>query len=226
MEEELTELISLYASDIVNEQETDGSLENILAFVALLWLIRADGTVEKNKTIAPFEFQANSQMFQDYRLSFEQLLDGYRDRLQFITQELAALIANEYPDLSFYEQQELLRIALENIPQQERYQAERLAKTEIHNIYQLADIDVVSQLLAVYGERLSVKKRWKAWSGACAICKALDGTTVNYDEPFIFEGQSIDLGDGKFYTHNYKEQLTATAHPNDQCIIEWIIESY
>lgn len=226
MDDQLTELLNDYAKDVIDEQDTDESRQNIIIFASLLWLLRADTTLEKNKAIAGIDFQPNSSIYDDYINNLESSLDNYANRLNDKARYWARKIAEEYPELPLYEQNELLFETLKQLPELEEYQAERLARTEFHNISQLADIDVVNQIVEVYGERLIIKKRWKAWSGACDICKALDGKTIGYDEPFLLQGQAVDLGDGKFVIHNYSDQLTATAHPNDFCSLEWIIESY
>ncbi|GCF92493.1 hypothetical protein NRIC_03840 [Enterococcus florum] len=99
---------------------------------------------------------------------------------------------------------------------------ERLKVTEMGNIKQTVQLEVVAYLQAMdYNVRIF--KRWVAHSGCCDVCKALNGTTIPIDQPFLVNGQTVELASGKEFIYNYIDRGVAIAHPNDQCYIEFIL---
>lgn len=98
----------------------------------------------------------------------------------------------------------------------------RLKLTELGNIKQTAQLEVV-QYLQANDYNVRIMKRWVAHAGACEVCQALNGVTIPIDEPFLVNGQVVELASGKEFIYNYIDRSVAIAHPNDQCYIEFIL---
>lgn len=94
--------------------------------------------------------------------------------------------------------------------------------TEIQVLVQSASLNVVKELRRNNADVI-IEKRWKAFPGCCPICKALDGVTIPVDEPFLVNGQVVEDAHGKLHTYSYVDRYICVAHPNDRCMIEYII---
>lgn len=103
----------------------------------------------------------------------------------------------------------------------ENYQT--IDRSETSNARQLGQLHVVSEVQAS-SSAVKVYKRWRAHPDCCDICRALDGAIVPIDEPFLINGQVVELSNGKEFIYNYIDRGVAIAHPNDRCWIEFIIE--
>ena len=44
------------------------------------------------------------------------------------------------------------------------------------------------------------------------MCRAMDGVTVALDEPFMYQGQVVELSSGERYINNYAAMDTPNAH--------------
>ena len=99
----------------------------------------------------------------------------------------------------------------------------RIHETEISNAKQIAQLQVAT---AVQDNNSAAKiyKRWVARTDSCEMCKALDGVIKPIDEPFLINGQVVELSSGKEIIYGYIDRGVAIAHPNDRCSIEFIIE--
>lgn len=95
--------------------------------------------------------------------------------------------------------------------------------TETMNVTQMAQLNVVSN---IQGKTpfAKVYKTWIAIPGCCETCAALNGTKIPIDQPFLVNGQVVELEDGREVMYNYITRYVAIAHPNDRCYIEFSIE--
>lgn len=143
-----------------------------------------------------------------YRENLMDLFIGMRERVK----EKEAKLKEE--------KDEAIALVLLLIFVEENYN--RLKLTELGNIKQTAQLEVV-QYLQANDYNVRIMKRWVAHSGACEVCQALNGITIPIDEPFLVNGQIVELADGKEFIYNYIDRSVAIAHPNDQCYIEFII---
>ena len=99
----------------------------------------------------------------------------------------------------------------------------RILNTDGKKAKELAQIETAKHLTRLDRSK-KIRKRWKAFSGCCDVCRAMDGVTVALDEPFMYQGQVVELSSGERYINNYAAMDTPNAHPNDKCSIEFIIE--
>ena len=99
----------------------------------------------------------------------------------------------------------------------------RILNTDGKKAKELAQIETAKHLTRLDRSK-KIRKRWKAFSGCCVVCRAMDGVTVALDEPFMYQGQVVELSSGERYINNYAAMDTPNAHPNDKCSIEFIIE--
>lgn len=101
------------------------------------------------------------------------------------------------------------------------FQILRIQNTELENIKQTAQLEVLKQK-KMDNPNLSIKKQWVAYPNCCPICQALDGLTVDIDEPFIYKGQIIEVAAHEYSQYNYANTFVTNAHPNDRCSIRII----
>ncbi len=99
----------------------------------------------------------------------------------------------------------------------------RLKLTELGNIKQTAHLEVV-QYLQANDYNVKIFKKWVAHSNACEVCQALNGVTLPVDQPFLVNGQIVELANGKEFIYDYIDRGVAIAHPNDQCYIDFILD--
>lgn len=156
------------------------------------------------------EFVYDGSMETEYALYIQDLLIGMRERTQEKMNGLSGLGRVAY-FLALYH---FVDIAFRTI-----------FDTEQKNLRQLAELNVAQSLIDS-GKPVSIYKRWVAHEsdGACDICSALDGTVLPIDEPFLVNGQIIQLGNGTEFIYKFIDRYAAVAHPNCRCEIETIIE--
>lgn len=99
----------------------------------------------------------------------------------------------------------------------------RIEETEASNAKQLAQLQVVQEIQSK-DRAAKIYKRWVARPGCCEVCRALNGTVKRIDEPFLVNGQVVELEGGKSFTYGYIDRNVAVAHPNDRCTVEFFIE--
>lgn len=102
-------------------------------------------------------------------------------------------------------------------------QYQRIKETETVNATQLAQLTVAENVKQTK-PTAQIYKVWRAHSGACDACKAMDGTRILIDEPFLLNGQTIPLANGDEFIYNYIDRGVAILHPNDKCYVEFEIE--
>lgn len=151
---------------------------------------------------------SDEEMQSDYALYITDILTGMRER-----------VIKKESKLSGLDQMAFL-VALHEYVSGE---FETIETSETGNARQLAQLQVVSIVQA--GDiAAKVYKRWRAHPDCCEVCKALNGTILPIDEPFLVNGQVVELSDGKEFIYKYIDRSVAIAHPNDRCWIEFIIE--
>lgn len=101
-----------------------------------------------------------------------------------------------------------------------RARAESIARNETVYAYRAGGLDNAKYMSDKYG--ITIKKTWRAHEGACPICAAMDGQTVDLETVFP---DSVNGKDGTTYAWehtkwNDKGEL-ADAHVNCRCYIEY-----
>ena len=115
-----------------------------------------------------------------------------------------------------------IRAKLNQLPEAEGYRAERLSRSEVHRTQGKGSVEAMREIQEQTGYK--VEKIWRVGGpDPCEFCLAMDGTVVGVDENFIDLNQTITGTDGGEYTNTFTEEDTASAHPNDQCRIEYRI---
>lgn len=99
----------------------------------------------------------------------------------------------------------------------------RIEETELSNAKQMARLQVAQEIQSK-NTAAKIYKRWVARPGCCEVCRALNGTVKPIDEPFLINGQVVELEGGKSFTYGYIDRNVAIAHPNDRCTVEFFIE--
>lgn len=97
-----------------------------------------------------------------------------------------------------------------------------LVDSESSNILQLAQLDV-ALIAKKRNNAVKIYKTWHAHPDCCDLCGQLDGTTKLIDEPFLVNGQIVEMANGEEVIYDYIDRLVAIAHPNDRCWIEFSI---
>lgn len=190
---------------------TDEVEANELLFLLVYYFMELyDGEKERFIKDSDLDIHVESyeQVKEDYALYLADVFIGARERVQLKEQEL---IKSDEEDASA----KLYTFIDSNF--------ERINNTETVNVKQIAQLQVVAYVQD-QDKAAKIYKQWVAHSGACDICKALDGTKIPVDEPFLVNGQVIELSDGGEFIYDYIDRDVAIAHPNDQCGIEFIIE--
>lgn len=98
------------------------------------------------------------------------------------------------------------------------WQGNRISNSDLAILYQLSKISVANLLLKK--GNYTATKTWiaKMDSHTCEKCAALNGTTLPLDEPFLSDGDQVEIESGT-WTYSYLPQYTAAAHPHDRCEI-------
>lgn len=102
---------------------------------------------------------------------------------------------------------------------------DRLEDTEYVSAKQTAQFKVV-EIVQEKNSGARIYKQWVAHQDCrtCPVCMSLHGTIIPLEEPFLVNGQVVELDNGKFWTYDYNDRFIAVAHPWDRCWIEFIIE--
>lgn len=145
-----------------------------------------------------------------YALYVMDLVLGMRDRIRTEAGSLNDLTEAEY---TLY----INRLVTVNY--------DRLETTETNNAMQTGRLEVA----VTAKEQNSAVRIYKRWVSrmddkTCDICRAMHGTVKSIDEPFLVNGEIVELADGKEFVYKYIDRLVAIAHPNDRCRIEFFIE--
>lgn len=205
------ELVYHYAST-TDQAEADRVLTEIIAFFVDIMLTEVEEFSAANDVdMADYDTE---QWVVDYTAYLLEILLGLRQRTQ----------------------EEKNRIAFENegdfIADLREWfiaQFDRILYSELVDAKQLGEIIVahaLQQQAKETGLRYNINKTWKAFPDCCPICRQLEGTTIPVDQPFLVNGQQVDLGNGKTFIYDYVDRYIAFAHPNDRCWIELSIEFY
>lgn len=100
-----------------------------------------------------------------------------------------------------------------------------IKETDSVNAQQIAQIEVVKKVQQTM-PNARVFKTWISQNdeATCPICRAMHGTKIPVDEPFLVNGQVVELADGDEFIYNYINRSVAIAHPRDRCRIDFSIE--
>lgn len=182
--------------------------ENLLLIVEYLLTVfdeeKARYASDNNVEIDPEEY---SEMREAYAIYLADLLLGMRER--------CAAKQSEMEQEGTVEKALLFSFVLS--------QFFNIEDTEWSNSKQMAQLEVVNKV-RLLRPAAKISKRWRAHSGACDKCLAMDGTEVPFEEPFLRTGQLIELSTGEEFIYNYIDRDIALLHPHDRCWVEFIIE--
>lgn len=102
------------------------------------------------------------------------------------------------------------------------WQAERIARTETVYAFQSGRLDEDKRIAKKYG--LTMKLKWHARPGACAVCAAMDGQTVELGKAFTHI-QETDDGIVSWEPSKWNDHgQVPNAHPNCRCYFDEIVE--
>lgn len=153
---------------------------------------------------------SDAETINDYALYLYTILAGMRERAK----EQEKKLQQESADEAAYAAA-LMRFVMNDY--------EMIDTTEKGNAIQTGQLSAVSVLQEQRGE-IKIYKEWVAHPDCCEVCAKLNGTVLPIDEPFLVDGQVVELPDGKEFEYKYKDRLIAIAHPNDRCHVEFSIE--
>lgn len=103
------------------------------------------------------------------------------------------------------------------------YQAERIARTETVYAFQSGRLDEDKKIANKYG--LKMKLKWHARPGACDVCAAMDGQTVELGKAFAHI-QETDDGVVSWEPSSWNDHgQVPNAHPNCRCYFDEIVEA-
>lgn len=103
------------------------------------------------------------------------------------------------------------------------WQAERIARTETVYAFQSGRLDEDKRIASKYG--LKMKLKWHARPGACDVCAAMDGQTVNLGKAFAHI-QETDDGVVSWEPSKWNDNgQVPNAHPNCRCYFDEIVEA-
>lgn len=149
----------------------------------------------------------------DYAQELIQTLDGMRTRV-------LAKAEKEKEEYGRMTDDELHAVLIDYINNQYK----RIEETETSNVIQFAQI-LVADRFQKDNPGAEIYKRWIANPDCCPICKALsEQEPIPLDEPFLVNGQRVELPDGKVFIYDYVDRLMCIAHPNDRCRIQFILQ--
>lgn len=199
------ELIYQYATT-EDEQEAYELLLLLILFFMTMYEDERKAFAERNSV--DLTGMDDSEVTNEYTLYITDLLIGMRERTLKAKQELSVLSRAAF------------LVAMQQVV---KNNWNTLHDSEVGNAKQTAQLEVAT-LAQMLNRNIQIFKRWVAHPDCCKICAALDGVQIPIDEPFLVPGQSIDLADGSEFVYEYIERGIATAHPNDRCHVEFIIE--
>lgn len=154
------------------------------------------------------ELVTDENVRQDYAMYLSDLLLNMRERTKAKEQELLGLSPAAF------------LVAMKKFVM-DSYN--RLESCETGNAKQISQLQVAAAVQE-NDSAARITKTWVAYPECCDVCSALNGITIPVDEPFLVNGQVVELGNGKEFIYNYIDRRVAIAHPNDRCTIEFHIE--
>lgn len=136
---------------------------------------------------------------------FREVLIGLASRMN----EERAKLVQQYPEKS---SPEIIKLLIST----QTYQATRIIESQAHVFEERARLDIVGQMFS--GSEYRLVKKWvaKVDANTCAICLAMNGTTVGFEENFVYDDSEVDLDS------HYSDM--ADAHPHCRCRIEFEVE--
>lgn len=194
-------------SDQVDAEE---KVAIIIAYFVGLILTEIEAFSEANNVdMSEYDIQS---WIDSYTAYLYEILMGMRQRIQEKQNELQYEYGNDYiPYLREYFVQQYNRVLYSEL-----VDAKQLGQIIVSTALQTKALE--------QGINMQVYKTWRAFPDCCPICAALAGTTIPITEPFLVNGQRVDVGNGKTFIYDYVDRYVAFAHPNDRCWIELSIE--
>ncbi|GHU63469.1 hypothetical protein FACS189418_6820 [Clostridia bacterium] len=191
-----------YIYELVTKEDEEAKqqwIDKVIAAFILLYLLEKQRFALEKKVKG---VEDDEDVITKYALYLNRLLLSFLDRMTLLTKENAR------------------REALHQITTN----WERFYRTEKQDAVLSAQLSVAQFYEQVKG--YTVKKTWKSQNDAlvCEVCRAMNGTTLALDEPFLYNGQVVELASGKLFQYNYKDRYVPIAHPNDRCTIIFTIE--
>lgn len=170
---------------------------------------------EINETLAGDGFQVSDEYVQNLSDRVNTLVESYKQDTEGIIAETLNIAQEEG-----LTQAQITRRLAEVLP---RYRAEMIARNETVNAYRVGRLGNDEYLANKYN--LKIKKVWRANPGACPLCEAMDGETVQLREAFPAEkvvvsedGEPETLVFG--HSHWNMNGETPDAHVNCRCYFD------
>lgn len=205
------EILYVYAYEFVITNDSDREqelLKKIIEFFITFYELGREGYAERERIDIGESINSSrytEEFEEEYTLHLVTIMYGLKDRIRLRADELEEVLT--YDNL------------LSDIERQIVIQFKRIVETETSNLYQLAELYVLDVALK-NNPYLRVIKTWIARPDACPICQALNGTEKLLYEPFLVNGQIVELNDGTLFEYDYTTKIVAVAHPNDRCYID------
>ena len=203
------ELIEEFATT-ADEERAIEILKAIVAYFMAIYDAERELFLEDNKLDLPFDENEADSVRLDFMLYITDLLTSIRTRtLRKIEEQQDSHDRVERATMTAY---------IMNLYQ-------RIKETESVNAQQIAQIEVVKKVQ----QTMPGAKIYKVWiskndADTCEICRALHGTVLPINQPFLVNGQIVSLDSGDEFIYEYIDRQVAIAHPNDRCRIDFFIE--
>lgn len=192
--------------EFVTTDSEDEAYELLLLFLAY-FLSRYDDALAEASEKWNVEIPEPNTVRMDYAVYVTELIIGFRVRARDKALDLMRGDPDEFKEtLEDYIEKDFAR----------------LDRTEQEVAEQTAQLQAADKAVELTDDT-ALYKTWRARPNCCAICDALDGTTIPVDEPFLVNGQIVELANGKTFIYKYKDRTIAIAHPNCRCWVEFSI---
>lgn len=113
-----------------------------------------------------------------------------------------------------------LRTNLRNIMDTDEYRVVRLARTETNYSQQMGGLEGMRQIQDESG--VTLRKVWNtSRADACEYCRALNGTSIGLDDPFVKLDETVTGVDGGVLLNDWRIREETTLHPNCSCYLTY-----
>jgi len=115
-----------------------------------------------------------------------------------------------------------LKKELKTIPNLEEWRTVRIARTETVRAGGNGSLFAMENIQGETG--YAINKIWNTYGGnPCEFCRAMDGTVVSVNTPFVPKDGVIQGEDGGVLNNDFVDMDIAHSHPNCQCGATWEI---
>lgn len=214
--DQFSELVNDYYVAVVNEDKAqqESAYQRIREAVILLLIIYGKRNLgflisvladEGLETPSNVSYTPSDELVETYVKDVQEVFRGLLVRIE----EQRLKLKREKPDLSDEEVKQL-------ILEENQWQVTRIANSYDSILEDATSLDIVETLFSQVGGRITKTWRAKIDSKTCAVCRALDGTTIGLTENFMYNGVGVTL------SSHYSD--VAMAHSNCRCHLEYHFE--